>query len=103
MLLAGRKTVAVVGTPEQLAPPGVTGKVLVQALPRNSGAVCVGGPPNVTYFDGRVLSNGPQASTNSQEGFLLNQGESLPLPVNIEDCWIDASIATEGVQWLIVS
>lgn len=101
-LVAGRKTVAVVGTPERLAPPGLTGWVVITALPANTLAVAIGGEPHVSLPQWQDETNGPQAASGSEEGYPLNPGERFPFQVSIEDVYIDAAFAGEGVCYLYV-
>lgn len=95
-------TVTTAGTPEPLAPAGLTGKVLIQAFSTNTTKIAVGGKPHETIPEWQVVTNGPQAAAGAQEGFLLNAGETLPIPVEMSDVHIDAALAGEGCSWLYV-
>lgn len=101
MLTNGRKTVAVAGTPEPVAPPGIRGTVLVQALPGNAGLIALGGPPDLYLAQNLERTTGPKAASGSESGFMLAANETLPVPTEISELWIDAEADGEGVCWFM--
>ncbi len=99
---AGRKTTDAIDVPVQLAPPGIKGRVLIFAETDNTGKVAVGGEPFVNITEWDIITNGPNATETTQEGFQLNAGESMPYPVEISEVWIASAVAGDGVAYLFI-
>ena len=106
MLLAyGRKTVAEVGTAEQLARQQAGGFLVIQALRANTGVVAVGLPPE-TPQQPRKLGNlgGPAASSGSENTPVLVRGREIGFHCeDLRQIFIDSSVADEGVVWWLFS
>jgi hypothetical protein len=100
MVTNGRKTIASAGQPEPLAPPGISGLVLIQALPSNTSYVALGGKPNEYLPNCLERTTGPSVGTPS--GWLLQALEALPVAVEISQVWVDAGTDGDGVTWMMV-
>ena len=100
-LLSDRTTVPSVGTPCRLAPSGPSGRYWVIAESDNTGTIAVGCEPDVTLTHWNKVTDGPRATTGSVQGAPLTASESVVVRVaNINQIFIDASIADEGVSWI---
>jgi hypothetical protein len=93
MAMTGQKTVAVPGTPERLGSEAIPvgSFVIIEVLAANTG--------NIGISDssaGATLGGGSE--------FVLPTGaERIPIEVrNLDQLWIDAAVAGNGVMWIQV-
>ena len=110
IIYCGRKTVTVVGSPEQLCFPLPCSKVEVQAELDNTGVIAIGlrpnsQPPGWEHYPSPLI-NGPVAGTTSdsttREGIVLQEGERYTAAVpNTDTIWLDAEVAGDGVTFLV--
>ena len=90
----GRKTVAVPGTAEQLSststklPPGVT--LLIKAMSSNTGTIHLG----------NSLANADSVTSTVSFRLAQNQSLSLDSVQNLNQIWLDATVAAEGVEFV---
>jgi len=86
-LADGVKTVSTVGTDEALAASTPAKLVIVQAQTDNTGLIAVG-------------NAGVDATEATGTGIILYAGDSVPIPCdNLNDIYIDATVATDGVRF----
>ena len=91
-ILVGRKVVANGGTPERLTTnsyPGAT--VAITAETDNTGYITVGG------------ETGNIASLATRTGTPLDKGQTIVLPVNPAEVFLDTTVNGDGVTYTIVT
>jgi hypothetical protein len=80
-------------------------RFLVQALPDNTTAVSLGGPPHTPLplagdeeLVDVIMSTGPVAATATAQGFYLEKAlDFIDLP-SVQDLWLTAATADEGIM-----
>lgn len=89
-ITSGRQTVPIAGTPVQLASSLSIGEIIIVAELNNTGTICVG-------------DSGVIAEESGREGIPLNPGDAVIIPINnINKIYIDSTIDTDGVTYVVV-
>jgi len=87
----GVKTVSTVGSDEALAVSTAAKLVIIQAQTDNTNKIAVG-------------ATGVDATVATGTGIILDPGDTITLPVdNLNDVYIDALVAGEGVRYVYFS
>lgn len=98
----GKKTVTIAGTPEPIG-TGISGTIWIQAFRSNTGGIAVGCEPRRQIGNRLDRTTGPVAADDAtQQGWFLAAAEGIVVTGRLEDWYIDAEVAGEGIAYMVM-